>query len=198
MKLELKQKKLFAGERQFRFKDKTTLSVICKTLKTHKEYLIDIVALDPKIKSQFIFAKKPLISFIVFANLSLILSLTSVLDSFPAIYQSGVVVVTSIFTLISLIAFIVLTRHERIFVSRHSKVPLVRFYNGLPGKKEFKKFVQFIQAESQKRFEHLKLNLQQQRAGELKTIRRIQEQGGLTASQYEKAKNKLLTLSDEA
>lgn len=197
MKLELKQKKLLAGERQFRFKDKTTLNVISKTLKTHKEYLIDVVALDPKIKSHFIFAKKPLVSFIIFANLSLIFYLTTALDFLPLTYKDWSVAAAIILTLISLIAFMVFTRHDRVFIARHSKVPLVRFYNGLPSKKEFKKFIQAIQAESQQRFEHLKLNLQQQRAGELKTIRRVQKQGGLTANQYNRAKNKLLNLSDK-
>ena len=197
MKLELKQKKLFAGDRQFRFKDKTTLNVVSKTLKTHKEYLIDVVALDPKIKSHFIFAKKPLAGFIIFANLSLIFYLTTVLDFLPLTYKDWSVAIATILTLVSLIAFMVFTRHDRVFVARHSKVPLVRFYNGLPSKKEFKKFIQAIQTQSQQRFDHLKLNLQQQRAGELKTIRRVQEQGGLTASQYDRAKNKLLTLSDK-
>ncbi len=197
MKLELKQQKLFAGERQFRFKDKTTLNIISRTLKTHKEYLIDIVALDPKIRSHFIFAKKPLISFIIFVNVSLIFYLTPVLDSFPAAYKNWAIAAAIILTLISLITFMVFTRHDRVFVSRHSKVPLVQFYNGLPNKKEFKQFIQTVQTESQRRFDHLGLNLQQQRAGELKTIRRVQEQGELTTSQYERAKNKLLNLSDK-
>ncbi len=91
----------------------------------------------------------------------------------------------------------VYTRHDKVFVSRHSKVPLVRFYNGLPNKKVFKQFIKVVQTEGQRRFEHLKLNLQQQRAGELKTIRRVLEQGGITAKQYDHAKNKLLNLSDK-
>jgi len=197
MKLELKQKKLFAGERQFRFKDKTTLNVISKTLKTHQEYLIDIVALDPKTRSHFIFAIKPLISFIIFANLSLIFYLTPALDFFQASYQNWGIAAAIILTLISLITFMAFTRYDRVFISRHTKVPLIRFYNGLPNKKEFKYFIKFIQLESQRRFEHLGLNLQQQRAGELKTIRRIQEQGGVSISQYKRAKNKLLKLSDK-
>ncbi len=197
MKLELKQKKLFAGERQFRFKDKTTLNVISKTLKTHQEYLIDIVALDPKIRSHFIFAIKPLISFIIFANLSLIFYLTPALDFFQASYQNWAIAAAIILTLISLITFMAFTRYDRVFISRHTKVPLIRFYNGLPNKKEFKHFIEFIQLESQRRFEHLGLNLQQQRAGELKTIRRIQEQGGISINQYKRAKNKLLNLSDK-
>ncbi len=195
MKLELKQNKWFAGERQFRFKDKTTLNIISKTLKNHKEYLIDIVALDPKIKSHFIFAKRPLISFIVFVNISLIFYLTPVLDTLPAAYKGWLIAAAIILTLVSLIVFMVYTRHDRVFVSRHSKVPLVCFYNGLPDKKSFKLFIQTVQTESQRRFDHLKLNLQQQSAGELKTIRRVLEQGGITARQYDRAKNKLLNLS---
>ncbi len=197
MKLELKQNKWFAGERQFRFKDKTTLNIISRTLKTHKEYLIDIVALDPKIKSHFIFAKRPLISFIVFVNISLIFYLTSALDSLPAAYKSWLIAAAIISTLVSLIIFMVFTRHDRVFVSRHSKVPLIHFYNGLPNKKIFKQFIKFVQAESQQRFDHLKLNLQQQCAGELKTIRRVLEQGIITTRQYDRAKNKLLNLSDQ-
>ncbi len=197
MKRELKQKKLFAGERQFCFKDKSTLNVISKTLNNHKEYLIDIVAIDPKLRSHFIFAKKPLISFIIFINLSLIFYLTPALNFLPATYKNWVVAVAIILALTSLIIFMVFTRHDRVFVSRHSKVPLIRFYNNLPSKQEFKQFIQAIQTASQQRFDHLGLNLQQQRAGELKTIRRVQEQGGITTGQYNRAKNKLLNLSDK-
>ena len=163
----------------------------------NKEYLIDIVAIDPKLRSHFIFAKKPLISFIIFINLSLIFYLTPALNFLPATYKNWVVAVAIILALTSLIIFMVFTRHDRVFVSRHSKVPLIRFYNNLPSKQEFKQFIQAIQTASQQRFDHLGLNLQQQRAGELKTIRRVQEQGGITTGQYNRAKNKLLNLSDK-
>jgi len=196
MKLELNQKKLFAGERQFSFRDKTTLSVKIKTLKTSCEYLIDVVALDPKMKSNFIFAKKSLISCILFLNISLLFYLTPLLDLFELTNKSWYIAAATILSLISFITFLVFTQYERVFIARHTKIPLVRFYNGLPNKKEFKNFINMIQTKSQKRFEHLGLNMQSQCAGELKTIRRIQEQGGLSFSQYEHAKNKLLKFSD--
>jgi len=194
MKLDLKQKKLFAGERQFRFRDKTTLNVICKTLKTHNEYLIDVVALDPVIKNNFVFAKKSLISFIIFLFLSLIIYSLPALELLPLQYKNWAVSLTTVFSLISFIFFLVFTSREKVFVSRHTQVPLVRLYNDLPNKKEFKNFIETIQRQSQQRFEHLGLNLQQQRAGELKTMRRVHGQGGITAHQYEKAKNKLLNV----
>jgi len=196
MNLELKQKKLFAGERQFRFKDKTTLNVISKKLKKHNEYLIDVVALEPKVKGNFIFAKKTLVSFIVFLNISLVLHFTSGLDFLLAGNKDWYLAGAIIICLISLISFLVLTQYEQVFVARHSKVPLVRFYNGLPNKKEYKNFIKAMQQKSQQRFDHLKLNMQQQRAGELKTIRRVYEQGGITAEQYDNAKNTLLKFSD--
>lgn len=196
MKFELNQKKSFAAERLFRFKDKNTLLVILKNLKNHKEYLIDIAALDPISRSHFVFAIKSLISLILFLNLSLIFYATPALDFLNSTYQdwalSGVVIIA----LISFILFTIFTRYERVFVSRESKVPLVYFYNGLPNKKEFKKFTQYIETESQQRFEKLALDTQKQRAGEMKTIRRVFDEGVITTSQYEKAKAKLLKLSD--
>ncbi len=197
MKLELKQKKLFSGERYFLFKDNTTLNVVSKGLKNYKEYVIDVVVLDPKIRGNFIFAIKSLVSFIIFLNLSLILYLTPTLDFLILENKIGYLAVSTILTLISLIIFLMLTQYERIFVARHTKVPLVRFYNGLPNKKEFKQFIAAIQKQSQKRFDSLGLELQKQRAGELKTIRRIHEQGGISGSEYDAAKEKLLKFSDE-
>lgn len=196
MKFELNQKKSFSAERLFRFKDKNTLLVILKNLKSHKEYLIDIAALDPKSRSHFIFAIKPLVSLIIFLNLSLLLYLTPVFDFLNSTYKNWAISSAVICTLISFILFIIFTRHERVFVSRESKVPLIYFYNGLPNKKEFKKFTQYIEKESQKRFEKLALGTQQQRAGEMKTIRRVFDEGIITPSQYENAKAKLLKLSD--
>lgn len=196
MKFELNQKKSFSAERLFNFKDKNTLLVILKNVKKHKEYLIDIAALDPKSHSHFVFAFKPLISFIFFLNLSLIFHLTSVLDFLTPMQQEWALSSAIIFTLLSFILFIIFTRHERVFVSRESKVPLVYFYNGLPNKKEFKHFMQYIAQQSQQRFEKLALNIQQQRAGEMKTIRRVFDEGIITLSQYENGKEKLLKLSD--
>lgn len=195
MNLELCQKRPFAGERSFRFKDSNTLLVTLKKLKKRREYLIDLAAIDPNDKTRFVFAKKPLIAFIIFFNISLVFYLTPLLSMLklpnPDWYVSGSVILS----LISLIVFISMTRLERFFISRHSKIPLLQFYNGLPNKKDFKKFTQYIQAQSKKRFEHLNLDLQQQYAGELKTLRRVHDEGAITVYQYEKAKKKLLKMS---
>ncbi len=196
MNLELSQKRPFAGERRFRFKDHNTLLVTLKKLKKRREYLIDLAALDPNAKSRFVFAKKPLIAFFVFFNISLILYLTPVLSILKLPNPDWYISASVILTLISLIIFISMTRLERFFISRHSKTPLLQFYNGLPNKNDFKKFIQHIQTQSQKRFEHLNMNLQQQYAGELKTLRRVFEEGAISSHQYEKAKKKLLKMSN--
>ena len=196
MKLELKQKKLFTGERYFLFKD-NTLNIVNKSLKKYKEYMIDVVALDPKIRGNFIFAIKSFALFIIFLNVSLILYLTPSLDFLVAENKTEFLATTIAIALISLVVFLILTQYERIFVARHTKVPLVRFYNGLPNKKEFKDFIETIQQQAQQRFDALALDLQKQRAGELKTIRRVHEQGGLSAAEYTAAKETLLKFSDK-
>jgi len=196
MNLQLSQKRPFAGERIFQFKDKNTVLVTFKNLKHRKEYLIDLAALNPKDSSHFVFAKKPLVAFIIMLNVSMVLYLTPIMDLLNLIYKDWIVSGSVILTLFSFILFISFTRVERVFKSRHSNVPLLRFYNGLPNKKEFKKFIEYIQTESKNRFEKLNLDLQKQRAGELKTIRRVLDEGALTQAQYEKAKKMLLALSD--
>lgn len=197
MMLELKQKKLFSGERHFSFKDKSTVHVILKSLNKHKEYLIDLAALDPKYRRKFVFAKKSLISFILFFSIGLIFYFSPALSYLELGNTDWFLSAAVVLCLISLILFLAFTRYERVFVSRHSKTPLIRFYNGLPNKEEFKQFTQFIQSESELRFEKLNLDLQQQRAGELKTIRRMFDEGLMTLSQYDRAKKKLLKLSDK-
>ena len=77
-----------------------------------------------------------------------------------------------------------------------SKSPILHFYNGLPNRKEFKNFVQYIKNESHARFQKLNLDAEQQRAGEMRTIRRVFDEGVITNSQYEKAKAALLKLAD--
>jgi len=201
MNLELKQKKLFAGERLFLLKDNVTLVVINKSLKQSQEIMMDVVAFDPKSLGQFTLAKKSLISFLFFLSISLILYLTPLFDTALEMlslmsFKSLLISATSIVTLISFIFFLVLTRYECIFVARHSRVPLAIFFHGLPNKKEFKHFIQTIKKKSEQRFISLGLSLQKQRAGELKTLRRIYEKGGMDAAQYDVAKQALLQFSD--
>ena len=196
MKFELNQKKKLGVERIFRFKDKSTLLVIIKNSKNRKEYLMDLAALDPKSRSNTIIAFKPLISFCVFLLMSFIFVATPIIELIPNAYHMLLLSVTVTLTVVSFIFFILLSRRESIFVSRVSKSPILYFYNGLPNKKEFKNFIQYIKDESQARFEKLKLDAEKQRAGEMRTIRRVFDEGVLTNSQYEKAKATLLKLAD--
>ena len=201
MKLELKQKKLFAGERTFLLRDNVTISVTNKSLKRNEEFSIDVVALDPKIRGKFSLALKSLITLVIFLTINFAFWLTPLLDNILssvslAHTKSWVLSATSIAALCSLIIFLVLTRYERVFVTRHTKVPIVKFYYGLPNKKEFKKFLQAIQKQGELRSKSLGLSLQNQRAGELKTLRRVYESGAISADEYDVAKNKLLSSSD--
>ena len=197
MNLELNQKRSFAGERQFRFKDQNTVLVTLKNLKNRKEYLIDLAAIDHKDSRHFVFAKKLLMVFVIFLSLSFIMYFSPLIELLELPYKDWFISASVILSLISFILFISFTRMERVFKSRHAKVPLLSFYNGLPNNKEFKNFIEQIRAISKKRFEKLNLDLQQQYAGELKTIRRVLDEGVITQSYYDRAKNKLLNQSDK-
>lgn len=196
MKFELNQKKKFGVERIFRFKDKYTLLVIIKNSKERKEYLLDLMAIDPGRHLQTIFAFKSLLSCIFFLGASAAIYFTHVFAVFNLPYQAWVLTALAVLVVISFMFFILLSRRDYIFVSRETKTPLVYFYNNFPSKKEFKLFTQYIQKESQLRFEKLKLDEQKVRAGEMKTIRRVFDEGVLSRSEYEKAKAQLLSMSN--
>lgn len=193
----LKQKKWLAGERCFTLKDHNTLVVEIKRLKKRASYALDIAVLKPKPKHHFALAKKSMLAMFVSIVLAYVLLYIPLIDQMPALIQQQLNrdwLLSSfiIIGLVSFILFLTFTQYERVFVARHTQLPLVRMFNGLPDKQTFAAFTDSLHQQSQKRFDSLELSGQKQRAGELKTIRRLVDAGVLSQAQYNHAKKKLL------
>lgn len=85
------------------------------------------------------------------------------------------------------------TNKMQIFYSRKAKVPLIELAVNKPSKKEFGAFVEKL--ESCITAAHQKMNIgnDKQLTGEMKTLRRLADQGVLGRTEYETAKSYLLS-----
>lgn len=85
------------------------------------------------------------------------------------------------------------TSIKQIFFSRNSNVPLVELYFNKPSQEEFNSFVGELEQCIHTVQEQLDLSLQNQLAGEMKMLRRLNKEGVVSDEIYAKAKDDLLS-----
>ena len=84
------------------------------------------------------------------------------------------------------------TSQKQVFHSRGANVPLIELAINNPSKKIFDDFVGKVEELIQSSREGLVISSNNQLAGEMKMLRRLSEDGVLSASVYKKAKDGLL------
>jgi len=173
-------------ERELRIEDKG----IRKTLK----FCIDIVALKGESKRKITLGWQWIVAGLVCLLVSFVIpmmfssffveSLTRYL-----VYLLGVVIAMGCFYMAWKT-----TSVKQIFYSRNAEVPLIELHAGKPSKDEISTFVakveECIRAVQQK----MNLSHKRQLAGEMKMLRRLSEEGVISASEYKKAQAILLSL----
>lgn len=195
----LDQNKIYLGYRRFEFRDNNTLEIEHKNWRHHLKYMIDVVALSDKCGHRVAFSRRAILLFILLLTLTLLLFILQGINALADITAIKIGSYVFIALCVAALGIIIYTtRHERVFKTRHSKVPVIWFYNNLPDKNTCQNFIQYMQERIQTRSEFLGLNEQQQSAGELKTLRRLFENNVIKEEEYESAKKKLLTLSDKS
>ena len=80
---------------------------------------------------------------------------------------------------------------KQVFYSRHSNVPLVTFQLGMPSKRELQKFVSRIEEQIEELQNEFKLTRDQELAGEMRTLRRLTNDGVISLDEYENSKEVL-------
>ena len=80
---------------------------------------------------------------------------------------------------------------KQVFYSRHSNVPLVTLRLGSPNKTEFKKFVNQLEEQIETLRNEYKLTRDQELAGEMRTLRRLTNDGIISLDEYESSKEVL-------
>lgn len=91
--------------------------------------------------------------------------------------------------------YVTRSRHLLIFNSRYAQVPLVELLVRQPNAEDYGNFVRHLNRSIAKLVQDKGLTAHDLRAGELRSLRKMAEQGAIDSEAYELAKGRLLALS---
>ena len=169
------------------------LRIVRKGKRTKSQYNIDVLALDEISQRKTYLGWKWFLAGVMVMLLAFAVSnLVPILKNSMA-YQ-GVVYVAAIGLGIGcfFMAWKV-TNKMQIFHSRKAKVPLVELEVNKPSKKEFSAFVEKLESCISAAHQKMNIGNDKQLTGEMKTLRRLADQGVLGRTEYETAKSFLLS-----
>lgn len=112
------------------------------------------------------------------------------------IYEFAVVAVFGLLLLVSIVAFVLNFSRKRLFYSRQAHIPLFDILINNPDQRQYRRFLQDLEACIVRSRQFWQLKHEQQMAGELRMIRRLVNEGVLEQSLYERAKEQLFSLSN--
>jgi hypothetical protein len=112
-------------------------------------------------------------------------------------YESLVVILSGVIVLGCAAKFIFAISRKRIFYSRNSHIPLFDIIVNYPSHREYRRFVDLLHAAIAQARQFWQLSLEQQLAGELRTVRRLVAEGILEQRDYELAKDRVFQLSNK-
>ena len=173
-------------ERELRIENKG----IRKTL----NFCIDIVALKGESKRKITLGWQWIVAGLVALLTSFIIP-TILSDFFadsltkPLVYALGAIIAIGCFYMAWKA-----TSVKQIFYSRNAEVPLVELHAGKPSKAEISTFVSKVEECIRTVQQKMNLSHKRQLAGEMKMLRRLSEEGVISASEYKKAQAILLSL----
>jgi len=85
---------------------------------------------------------------------------------------------------------------KRVYFSRHAQIPLFDILINKPDRGTYRQFTGLLDSYMQKAREFFDLKVDQQIAGEIRMLRRLASEGVISQSDYDRAKNKLFSLSN--
>jgi hypothetical protein len=190
----LQQRGLFAGQRRFEIRDNRYLFVEMQGVKNTLRYQLDLMALQPDSQRHFTIAWRWLL-----ASAASILLLVLILQGIPLLFDVSLEAWALPLTLglvglafLFLILFFSASYREYRYTSRHCGFPLVRLLAGKPSRKQFRGFRKQLEQGVRQRLQNSHLTPQQERAGELRLLRRLAKCGVLREEDYEQAKQQLV------
>jgi hypothetical protein len=183
----LHQRGLFAGRRRFEIRDNRYLFIELQGVKNGLRYQLDLMALHPDSRQRFTIAWRWLL-----ASAASLLLLFLILQGIPMLFgvnlEAWALPLTlglTGLTFVFLILFFSASCREYQYASRHSGLPLVSLLSGKPGRKQFRKFRQQLESRVRELMENSHLTPQQERAGELRLLRRLARCGVVREADYQ-------------
>jgi hypothetical protein len=187
---QLSQQGIFAPPIQFTLLRGRELEIARRVGRSRQVYKIDLLALrNPSEKIVTIAWKWWLASLGTFLGTVLLVLLLNSLQLGGYAWLVG-----GIGTISSLVLVFVSWKkgtREQVFYSRHSSIPLVTLRLGSPSKNEFRNFVDLIEAQIKAVNDKFKLTRDQELAGEMRTLRRLSEDGVISMEEYQNSKEVL-------
>ncbi|VAX01368.1 hypothetical protein MNBD_GAMMA22-1929 [hydrothermal vent metagenome] len=190
----LYQNKLFHGKNNFVIKPGSHISIEQLKSRGKTKFDIDLIALSPDSHTRINLAWHWMVAMmitlaVIVATLAASQFITNnIILEYKKYFLLLVVMLFIIFTIL----FLVFSNRKRIFTTRHSKLPIVEILISNPNKSSYKSFIDGLENEIIISCQNRQLNQKQQRAGELKTLRRLSEQGFISKADYEQSKQILL------
>jgi len=190
----LHQRKFFHGKNKFKIKHGSHISV--EQIRTSRKvaFDIDLVALCPDSTVQFNIAWHWLRAMIISLLIAGVLITTTqfIADKILLLYSEFFVIIMLGLFFIFFLLLILFSNRKCIFTTRHAKLPILEIIISNPNKSLYKAFIDGLENEIIITTENRQLSQKQQRAGELKTLRRLSQQGIISKNQYEQCKHILL------
>jgi hypothetical protein len=192
---KLHQKRLFHGNNNFVINSGSHISIEqTKTRRKIKKFDVDLVALSPDSRIQVNLAWHWMAAMIVSLVFIGVVIGTSqyVIDKLIIEYTPILLAIMGVLFLTFTFLFYIFSNRKRFFMTRHAKLPIIEILISNPNKNSYKSFIDGLENEIIISSENRQLNHAQQRAGELKTLRRLSEQGVISKNAYEESKQVLL------
>lgn len=187
---QLFQKAAFSPQSHFVLLRGRELEISRQQRRGRQIYKVDLLALRTPSERRVSIAWKwwlaSLMSFVM--TVALVLSLSHLqLDSYALLTGFLGVIVSVVLSILSWKK----GSRKQVFYSRHSGVPLVSLYLGKPNKAEFQKFILHLESSIESLQKEFNLTRDQELAGELRTLRRLNEGGVVSLEDYEESKEVL-------
>ncbi|VAW93291.1 hypothetical protein MNBD_GAMMA21-943 [hydrothermal vent metagenome] len=194
----LEQQGRLGPVRQFQIVNGKEIRIKIKNKARQQSYAVQLLALADKGHLRIHIAWHWLI-LIVICGLSLIgYYLGKVIFEFSlAAYEFSITAGLGLTGLLALVLFLLNISRKRVFVSRYAKVDLFEILISNPDYRSYKTFLDTLSGNLQKARQFWDLKPEHQIAGEMRMLRRLASQGIITESVYQKAKDKLFSMSDK-
>lgn len=190
-----------SGRRQkIQLLDDRALRIREKRNNRQSDYSIDLLALDPHSQHKLALCRPWLIGSVL--TLCGVLFMFWWLPHYLPGKADGYLLLTLVFGSLlitgQLYLFWKYSSRQRVYVSRHAGVPLLKLQVNQPSRNEFEQFVQHLEQRIAKLDEDFELPTQKQLSGELRMLRRLSNSQVIAHAQYAQAKEKLFGRFEES
>ncbi|MFO7603267.1 MAG: hypothetical protein R6X06_05560 [Gammaproteobacteria bacterium] len=189
-RIELHQKRPLGPVRHFALLRGRELEVVSSAGRKRQVYKVDLLALRSPSEREVRIAWRWWLSALGVLLLSVILAVALSYLQFTGNALLSLVVGCLIAAGLGYLAWHKGIR-QQVFYSRHSGVPLVTLQLASPSRNEVAKFVTYLEAQIDRLKDEFGLTRDQELAGEMRTLRRLSNDGVISLDEYEQSKDVL-------